>query len=55
MNSLLVVKALCDNYSPGELEERLDTTLWQLADGMEVFVEEHWEEVTEMLKEDLLI
>ena len=55
MNILLAVKQLCDNYSPSELEERLEVTLWDLSDGMEVFVEDHLDEVNELLKEDLYL
>lgn len=55
MNSLLAVKILCENYSPGELEERLEFTLFDVADGLEVYVEQHWDEVMELLREDLYL
>lgn len=49
----MAVRILCDNYSPGELEERIGMTLWDVVDGMEIYVEENEEIITELLKEDL--
>ena len=44
---------LKENYSLCELEERIEVTVSDLEDGLEVWVEERYEQISEMLKEDL--
>lgn len=51
VNSL--VKILVNEYTLGELEERLELTPSDLMEGFHAYVEEHEEVVREMLKEDL--
>jgi len=52
-NIFQMVKVLRENYSLGELEERLDLTTEDLQYGLDVLVDERFEEIDEMLKEDL--
>lgn len=53
MNERKMVKILKGNYSLTELEERLSITPEDLEDGYLYFVEENYEVILEMLKEDL--
>jgi len=48
-----IIELLKENYSLCELEERIEATVADLEDGLEVWIEERYEEVSEMLKEDL--
>jgi len=50
-----IIGILIENYSLGELEERLEVTLEDLRDGLEDYVESHYTDVTDMLKEDLFL
>ena len=48
-----MVEVLKENYTLGELEERLELSTEDLEDGLDVLVEDHFDAVSEMLKEDL--
>jgi len=48
-----IIELLKENYSLCELEERIEATVSDLEDGLEVWIEEKYQEVSEMLKEDL--
>ena len=53
MNTYRMAAILKDNYSPGELEERLDLTMDDIEDGLNVFIDDNYDEVLEFLREDL--
>jgi hypothetical protein len=46
---------LVDNYTLGELEERLDLTTGDVQFGLEEYVENNFVEVQQMLREDLYL
>ena len=48
-----MIELLKENYSLCELEERAEVTVSDLEDGLEVWIESKYEQVSEMLKEDL--
>ena len=48
-----MVELIKDNYALCELEDRLGTTVADLEDGLEIWIENNLEEIEEMLKEDL--
>jgi len=48
-----MVRVLRENYSLGELEERLELTTEDLESGLAYLVDVRFEEIDEMLKEDL--
>jgi len=48
-----MIELLKENYSLCELEERIEVTVADLEDGLEVWIESKYEQVSEMLKEDL--
>lgn len=48
-----MIEMLKENYSLCELEERVEATVSDLEDGLEVWIENNFETVEEMLKEDL--
>ena len=50
---LQMVRVLRENYSLGELEERLELTTEDLESGLAYLVDVRFEEIDEMLKEDL--
>lgn len=53
MKEWQMAKVLKENYSLGELEERLDVAPEDLENGWSVFVDEHYDKVLEFLREDL--
>ena len=50
---LQMVRVLREEYSLGELEERLDLTTDDLEGGLADLVDMRYEEIDEMLREDL--
>jgi hypothetical protein len=46
---------LVNNYTLGELEERLDLTTGDIQYGLEEYVENNFVEVQQMLREDLYL
>jgi len=52
-HTILMTRILQENYSLGEIEERFDATTDQLADGLDVYVEDNFDHVATILREDL--
>ena len=50
-----MVDILVENYSPSELEEEMEITLADIAEGLDVFVENNFDRVKEVLEGDLFI
>ena len=50
---ILMTRILQENYSLGEIEERFEATTEQLADGLDVYVEDNFDHVVNILREDL--
>ena len=53
MNELRMVHILKQEYSLGELEERLDIKPEDLEYGLSMYVDENYDKVVEFLREDL--
>ena len=53
MNEYRMAAILKQEYSPGELEERLGITMEDLQDGLVLYVDENYDKVQELLREDL--
>ena len=49
----LMTRILQENYSLGEIEERFDATTEQLAEGLDAYVDENFDHVATVLREDL--
>lgn len=49
----LMTRILQENYSLGEIEERFEATTAQLAEGLDVYVEDNFDHVATVLREDL--
>jgi len=48
-----MTRILQENYSLGEIEERFDATTEQLAEGLDAYVDENFDHVATVLREDL--
>ncbi len=48
-----MVSILKENYTLGELEERLELSTEDLEEGLDVLCEDQYDKVSEMLREDL--
>lgn len=53
MNELRMAKILKQEYSLSELEERFGIEPKDLEYGLDTYVDEHYEDVLEVLREDL--
>ncbi len=55
MNPQMIIKILTDNYTLSEIEDRLDTKLDELEEGLYDYVVENYTEITQMFMEDLML
>lgn len=53
MNTSQIINILCKHYTLSELEDRLNLSTEDVIHGLEVYVEENYESIAEMLQEDL--
>ena len=52
-NVQVMVRIIQENYTLGEIEERFEANTDSLSQGLDVYVEDNYDHVTQVLREDL--